>query len=52
MIPKKLRDRDRVLVVDQQRRLLRWTGINNNVDLRAARRQLCPIFDLVERLHQ
>jgi len=26
---------DRVIVVDQQRRLLRWSGINNDVDLRA-----------------
>src|SRR5438477_4615903 len=52
MIAKKFCDRDRVLVIDQQRRLLRRARINNNVDLGAVRRQLCPIFDLLQRLHQ
>src|SRR5258708_29248287 len=52
MIPKKLRDRDSVFDVDQQRRLLRWPGIDDDVDLRAARRQLCPIFNLLQRFHQ
>src|SRR5713226_5841131 len=51
MIAKKLCDRRGVVVVDQQRRLLRWTGINDDVDLRAVRRQRCPIFDLLQRLH-
>src|SRR5260370_12640902 len=52
MIPKKLRDRVRVLVVQQHRRLLRWTRINDDLDLRPWRRQLRAILDLLQRLHQ
>ena len=48
MIPQKLRDRDRVFIVDQKRRLPGRTGINNDVDLGTARGQLRPIFDLLE----
>src|SRR5260370_42322291 len=51
MIAEKLCDRDGVLVIDQQRRLLRRTRINDDLDLGAARRQLRAILNLLERFH-
>ena len=51
MISKKLRDHDRMLAVDQQRRLLRRTRVNDDVNLRAARRELRTILDLLETFH-
>ncbi len=52
MISQKLGDRDRVLIVDQQRRLLRRSGVGDDVDLRTAGGQLCPIFDLLQRFQR